>query len=108
MNHFGEEHAGSISIDELFKQFTKDNFSDSKQQDPNNSFLFLEKGSLNLLLAYLLSKPQAPSPKAPNITDELASKEEAWAVKAVEQLEQFIHDSDQEFQDILHLLKEMT
>lgn len=107
MNHFDEEHAGSISIDELFKQFTKDNFSDSKQQDPNNSFLFLEKGSLNLLLAYLLSKPPT-SPTAPNITDELTSKEEAWAVKAVEQLEQFIHDNDKEFQDILRLLKEMT
>lgn len=107
MNHFDEEHAGSISIDELFKQFTKENFSDLKQQDPNNSFLFLEKSSLNLLLAYLLSKPPT-SPTAPNITDELASKEEAWAVKAVEQLEQFIHDNEKEFQDIIRLLKEMT
>lgn len=109
MNHFDEEeHAGSIPIDEIYKQFTKGHFFDFKQQDHNNSFMFLEKSSLNLLLAYLLSKPQTPVPVSPNITDELASKDEAWALKALEKLEQFIQDNDKEFQDILRILKEFT
>ncbi|WP_274308274.1 hypothetical protein [Solibacillus daqui] len=109
MNHFDEEeHVGAIPIEEILRQFTKEHFSDLKHQENNNSFMFLEKSSLNLLLTFLLSKTQTEPPTTPEINDELQAKSKALELKAIEEIDQLINDNEKEFQAILRLLKEIT
>lgn len=109
MNHFNdEERVGVLPIEEILRQFTKEHFSDLNHQENNNSFIFLEKSSLNLLLAYLLSTPPTAPPTAPQIKDEQPSKSEALELKAIEELDQLMNENEKEFQAILRLLKEIT
>jgi len=79
----------------------KEHFSSIKDelQDNNNSFIFLEKSSLNLLLAYLLSNNKYETSSPVNEEDEK---------KAVEKINQLINENEKEFQEIIGLLKDMT
>lgn len=78
----------------------KEHFSSIKDelQENNNSFIFLEKSSLNLLLAYLLSNNKFETSHPVNEEDER---------KAVENINQLINDNEKEFQEIINLLKDM-
>ncbi|MCH7323070.1 hypothetical protein LZ480_14420 [Solibacillus sp. MA9] len=109
MNHFDEEeHVGVLPIEDILRQLTKEHISDFNHQENNNSFIFLEKSSLNLLLTYLLSKPQTEPPTTPEINVELQAKSEASVLKAIEEIDQLMNDNEKEFQAILRLLKEIT
>ncbi|MER2113065.1 MAG: hypothetical protein ABS904_01610 [Solibacillus isronensis] len=79
----------------------KEHFSSIKDelQENNNSFIFLEKSSLNLLLAYLLSNNKYE-------TSYPVSEEEEK--KAIEKINQLINENEKEFQEIIGLLKDMT
>ena len=79
----------------------KEHFSSIKDelQENNNSFIFLEKGSLNLLLAYLLSNNKYETSYPVSEEDEK---------KAVEKINQLINENEKEFQEIIGLLKDMT
>lgn len=79
----------------------KGHFSNVKEnpQENNNSFIFLEKSSLNLLLSYLLSDKK-------NETAHLVNEE--FEAIALEQLNQMMKDNEEEFKTIINLLKEMT
>ncbi|MEK5186577.1 hypothetical protein MKY51_16020 [Solibacillus sp. FSL R5-0691] len=79
----------------------KEHFSSIKDelQENNNSFIFLEKSSLNLLLAYLLSNNKYETSSPVNEEDEK---------KAVEKINQLINENEKEFQEIIGLLKDMT
>lgn len=79
----------------------KEHFSSIKDelQENNNSFIFLEKSSLNLLLAYLLSNNKYE-------TSYPISEEEEK--KAIEKINQLINENEKEFQEIIGLLKDMT
>lgn len=79
----------------------KEHFSMIKDelQENNNSFIFLEKSSLNLLLAYLLSNNKYEASYPVNEEEEK---------KAVEKINQLINENEKEFQEIIGLLKDMT
>lgn len=109
MNPFDEKkHAGVLPIEDILRHLTNEHISDSNRQENNNSFVFLEKSSLNLLLTYLLSKPQTEPPTTSEIKDALSAKDEALESKAIEEIDQIIMNNEKEFQDIIRLLKEMT
>ncbi|MER2029083.1 MAG: hypothetical protein ABS935_04305 [Solibacillus sp.] len=78
----------------------KEHFSSIKDelQENNNSFIFLEKSSLNLLLAYLLSNNKFETSYPVNEEDER---------EAVENINQLINENEKEFQEIINLLKDM-
>ncbi|MEK4387504.1 hypothetical protein MKZ25_17290 [Solibacillus sp. FSL W7-1464] len=80
----------------------KEHFSSIKDelQENNNSFIFLEKSSLNLLLAYLLSNNKYDT--------SYPVSEEEEEKKAVEKINQLINENEKEFQEIIGLLKDMT
>lgn len=79
----------------------KEHFSSIKDElrENNNSFIFLEKSSLNLLLAYLLSNNKYETSSPVNEEDEK---------KAVEKINQLINENEKEFREIIGLLKDMT
>lgn len=79
----------------------KEHFSSIKDefQENNNSFIFLEKSSLNLLLAYLLSNNKYETPHIANGEDDQ---------KAIEKIDQLINENEKEFKEIIDLLKDMT
>ena len=87
-------------MEKILKQFMKEHFSSIKDelQENNNSFIFLEKSSLNLLLAYLLSNNKFETSYPVNEEDER---------KAVENINQLINENEKEFQEIINLLKDM-
>ncbi|AWE08843.1 hypothetical protein DCE79_16445 [Lysinibacillus sp. 2017] len=100
MKPFEEEEA--LPIEKILRQFAKGHFSNVKenpQEENNNSFIFLEKSSLNLLLDYLFSGTKSEIP--PIVNEELE-------LKAIEQLTQVINDTEKEFKAIINLLKEVT
>lgn len=101
MSHSEEEEEKSLPIEKIIKQFMGEHFFNIKEnsQEKNNSFIFLEKSSLNLLLAYLLSGAKNETPHIVN---------EEFELKAIEQLNQVIHDNEKEFKAIIKLLKEVT
>lgn len=98
MSHFEEDEA--LPTEKIIRQLMNEHFSNVKEnlQENNNSFIFLEKSSLNLLLTYLLSTK--------NETPLLVNEE--FELKAIEQLTQLIADNEKEFNTIINLLKEVT
>lgn len=100
MSH-SEEEEKSLPIEKIIKQLMGEHFFYVKEnpQEKNNSFIFLEKSSLNLLLTYLLSSAKNENPHIVN---------EEFELKAIEQLNQVIHDNEKEFKAIINLLKEVT
>ena len=104
MNHFDEEKEDeALPLEKILRQFTQEHFSNLKLQEHNNSFIFLEKSSLNLLLAYLLSNTKNEIPPHPtNIVDDKSE------LKAIEKINQLISDNEKEFNTIINLLKGVT
>jgi hypothetical protein len=93
-----EEHI--LPIENIINQYVKEHFSDLKEnlKENNNSFIFLEKSSLNLLLTSLL-------PMATNSTsirnDEIAES------TVIEKLDQMIAENKNEFDELLNTLREI-
>lgn len=83
----------------LIHQFMEEHLngmSEEKQVD-NNSFVYFEKNTLNLLLLYLLSNDSHGTADV---------KKSADLTKVSEALEQMIADNEKEFEKIIELLKE--
>ncbi|MGN7478298.1 hypothetical protein ACTHOQ_10600 [Solibacillus silvestris] len=101
MSHFEEVKEEALPIEKILKHFMKQQFSTAEEdlQENNNSFIFLEKSSLNILLAYLLSNKK-------NEASETA--DEKLELKALEKINQVIHDNEKQFKAIINLLKEVT
>lgn len=99
MNNFKEEKLHTI--EKIVKQLIHEKVSVTKENnlENNNSFLFLEKSSLELLLTYLLSNTKNAAP--PIVTEEIE-------LNVLELLDQVMIDNEKEFQAIIHLLKEIT
>lgn len=95
------EERENLAIEKILDQIMRGHISNVRDnsQENNNSFIFLEKSSLNLLLAYLLSGPQKETSSL--VYEEL----EASAIK---QIDQMIHDNEKEFKAIITLLKDVT
>lgn len=90
-----------LTIEKVLKQFMKGQFSSVKGdlQENNNSFIFLEKSSLNLLLAYLLTNGKNETPY---------SIDEEMELQTMENLNRIIQNNEQEFKSIINILKEIT
>lgn len=84
-----------LNIEEIIQQYLKDYLSNSKEND--NSFMFLEKGSLNLLLAYLLFMTRQ---SAPSVQQEALDTSTLLA-----QLDDLIEDNKKEFEMLLDLFR---
>lgn len=84
-----------LNIEEILQQYVKDHLSNSKEND--NSFMFLEKGSLNLLLSYLLFMTRQ---SAPSIQQEALDTSTLLA-----QLDDLIEDNKKEFEMLLDLFR---
>ncbi len=99
MNFF--EEGEELPIEKIIGQIMKGHISNVKEnpQENNNSFIFLEKSSLNLLLAYLLSGSK-------NEATHLVNEESE--ARALEQLNQVMKENEGEFKAIINLLKEVT
>ena len=98
MSHLDDETISIIK--QKINQYIKGSFSDFKEnllESNNNSFVFLEKDSLNFLLAYLLLIAQNTA--AP------VQKEEFEAPKLAAQLDELIEDNKNEFEMLLNLFR---
>jgi hypothetical protein len=93
-----EEHI--LPIENIINQYVKEHFSDLKEnlKENNNSFIFLEKSSLNLLLTSLL-------PMATNSTS-IRNNEIAEST-TIEKLDQMIAENKNEFDELLNTLREI-
>ena len=98
MNEVNENEL-ELLVKQILSQLMEDQFNGLKgdKEEDNNSFIFLEKSTLNILLNYLLlnGKNQAYE-EVDNDTE----------VKNLEQIEQIIVDTKEEFEEVLTLLKE--
>ncbi|MBO0589151.1 hypothetical protein [Sporosarcina sp. E16_8] len=84
----------------LIRQFMNEQLSERKEDnlESNNSFVFLEKSTLNTLIIYML------------MNGERRPDEEAFndsQVKILEELDHIIADSKKGFEEIITLLKEI-
>ena len=88
-----------LLVKHVIRQFMKDQLNELKEdkQENNNSFVFLEKSTLNMLIIYLLMNGERR-------TDEEVNEDSQ--VKILEELEQVIADNKKDFEEIITLLKE--
>lgn len=88
-------------IDSVVHQLIKEqltnlsNYSNTK----NNSFAYLEKGTLNLLLAYLMSGEKR---KVEEVGDEEIE------MKMIKQLDEMLEESKKQFEEVISLLKKLS
>lgn len=84
----------------IIRQFMKNQLNVLKEdkQETNNSFVFLENSTLNLLIISLLMNGQRRMDGEVN---------EDSQVKILEELDQIIADSQKGFEEIITLLKEI-
>lgn len=85
----------SLNIEEIIQQYLQDHLSNPK--DGDNSIMFLEKGSLNLLLAYLLfMNRQTTSPVQQETFD---------SSTLLAKLDDLIEENKKEFEMLLDLFR---
>lgn len=83
----------------IIRQIMKDQFNEQTEdkQENNNSFIYLEKSTLNMLIMYMLMNGERrPDKEAKGDSD----------VKILEELEQAIMANKEDFEEIITLLKE--
>ncbi|MDD1501599.1 hypothetical protein PVA17_02270 [Lysinibacillus sp. CNPSo 3705] len=88
-------------IDSVVHQLIKEQLTNLSNYNntKNNSFAYLEKGTLNLLLAYLMSGEKS---KAEEIGDEEID------IKIIKQLDDMLENSKEQFEEVISLLKKMS
>jgi hypothetical protein len=89
-----------LPIESIINQYVKEHFNDLKEnlKENNNSFIFLEKSSLNLLLTSLLSM-------ATNSTS--IGNNEIVESTVIEKLDLMIAENKKEFDELLNTLREI-
>ncbi|WP_341300793.1 hypothetical protein MHB44_21345 [Lysinibacillus sp. FSL H8-0500] len=65
----------------------------NRRNGQDNSFAFLEKSTLNLLIAYLISE------------ETTSNEQPASEARLVQQLDKILADSKAQFEEVIHLLK---
>ncbi|MGE7997713.1 hypothetical protein ACQKOF_03345 [Lysinibacillus sp. NPDC093190] len=88
-------------IDSVVHQLMKEQLTNlpNNSNAENNSFAYLEKGTLNLLIAYLMSGEKS---KAEEIGDEEIE------IKIIKQLDEMLENSKEQFEEVISLLKKMS
>lgn len=88
-----------LLVKHVIRQFMKDQLNEliKDKKENNNSFVYLENSTLNLLIISLLMNGEGRTYGKVN---------EDTQVKIVDELEQIIADNKMEFEAILTLLKE--
>lgn len=84
-------------IEHISQQFIKEQLANlsNYNSDQNNSFAFLEKGTLNLLIAYLIS---GEKPKKQEF------KNDEFDKRLVKQLDEVIEESKKQFEEVMSML----
>ena len=96
-----EEQKREIGLEQIVRQYMKDqliNVSDFKKEE-DNSFAFLEKSTLQLLLASLLSGDKRVPVENGNGQFELS---------IVKQLDEMIEEMKVQFEEVMDLLKKLS
>ncbi|MEB2300131.1 hypothetical protein LAV72_10925 [Lysinibacillus xylanilyticus] len=75
-----------------------DNLSNYSNEE-NNSFAYLEKGTLNLLITHLLSGEKS---KVEEVGDEERE------MKMMKQLDEMLEESKEQFEEVISLLKKLS
>ena len=90
-------------VKHLIQQFMKDQLNELKEgkQETNNSFVFLENSTLNMLILYMLMNGEHRTNGEMNEDDGRLSN-----VKILEDLDHVIVENKKEFEEIIALLKE--
>ncbi|WP_068984979.1 MULTISPECIES: hypothetical protein [Lysinibacillus] len=93
-------------IDSVVHQLIKEQLTNlsNSSNTKNNSFAYLEKGTLNLLIAYLMSGEKRK-------TGEIGHKEiynKELELKIIKQLDEMLEDSKEQFEEVISLLKKMS
>lgn len=99
MNEINEREL-ELLVKRILSRLIEDRFSELKEdkQEGDNSFIFLEKSTLNILLNYiLLNSKELPSVKVDTESE----------VESSEKIERIIADNKIEFEEILTMLKEV-
>lgn len=97
----GKDH--ELLVDQMIRKLMKDQLQERNidKQESDNSYVFLEKGTLNLLILYLLMKEERRT------NGEVSGDgDRLFELKIVEKLNQDIVDTKQEFEETISLLKE--
>jgi hypothetical protein len=87
----------------VIRQFMRNQLDDLEEvkNDRNNSFVFLENNTLNMLITYMLmNREYRPNQEVTRDEREFSQTE------ILEELDQLIADSKQEFDKIITLMKE--
>jgi hypothetical protein len=93
-------------IDSVLHQLMKEQLMNlpNNSKKENNSFAYLEKGTLNLLIAYLLSGEKRR-------TGEIGHEEiynEELELKIMKQLDEMLEESKEQFEEVIDLLKKLS
>ncbi|MGG2056877.1 hypothetical protein ABFY48_21380 [Lysinibacillus pakistanensis] len=85
------------NIEHISQQFIKEQLANlsNYNSDKNNSFAFLEKGTLNLLIAYLIS---GEKPKKQEINND------EFDQQLVKRLDEVIEESKKQFEEVMSML----
>lgn len=88
-------------IDSVVHQLLKEQLTNlsNSSNTKNNSFAYLEKGTLNLLIAYLMSGGKSQ-------TGEIGDEE--IEIKLIKQLDEMLENSKEQFEEVISLLKKLS
>ncbi|WP_101846090.1 hypothetical protein [Halobacillus sp. Marseille-P3879] len=97
------EQDQELLVKHLIRQFMRDQLNDLKndKKERNNSFVFLENNTLNMLIIHLLMNWDKRSTGSAN--DSSAGNE---VMEWIEELNQVIKQSEEGFTEVITLLKE--
>lgn len=93
-------------IDNVIHQLIKKQLTNlpDYNHEENNSFAYLEKGTLNLLIAYLLSGEKSKSEEVGH--EEIYNEELEF--KIMKQLDEMLEESKEQFEEVIDLLKKLS
>lgn len=91
----------SEKIDSVAHQMIKEQLANLPNyiKKENNSFAYLEKGTLNLLITHLIAGEK-------RIANEVGDEE--MEIKMIKQLDEMLEESKEQFEEVISLLKKLS
>jgi len=91
----------SEKIDSVAHQIMKEQLANLPNyiNEENNSFAYLEKGTLNLLITHLIAGEK-------RITDKIGDEE--IETRMIKQLDEMLEESKEQFEEVISLLKKLS
>ena len=86
-----------VFVKHIIRQFMKEQLNERKDDKKDNSFIFLENRTLNMLIVYMLMNSQ-------RFTSQDSSRDDQ--VKLLEELERILVDNKKDYEEIIAILKE--